>query len=311
MSLVILTKSPEFDLREFAIKCKLLIKFLLGQKRGPEAVVLSLVRGLNALKIDYKYNVKAKRIFSDDIVYINGNIGAVEWAIEAKKKGEISKLIVGPSLCVVPDKSCRIIFDKNIDVIIEPSNWVKDLWVSLAPELADKIAVWAAGVDIPSEYKAEGKKYCLVYQKDADEALLSQVLECVKSAGMTPRVIRYGHYRYDDYLNILRESKMMVYLSQSESQGIALQEAWAMDVPTLVWNRGYWQYNGYMWRDEKISAPYLSPESGMFFKDGEDVRLKLPEFVSKLSSFTSNKYVLENLTDQKAAEKFMDIVNKL
>lgn len=308
MSLVILTKSPEFDFREVAIKCKLLIKFLLGQKRGPKAVVTSLFKGLNELKIDYKYNVKAKQILPDDILYINGSVGAVKWAIEARKRGGISKLIVGPSLCVVPDKTCEIIFDKNIDVIIQPSNWAKDLWVSLAPELAVKIVVWAAGVDIPSENISQERKYCLIYQKDADEKLLSQVIGSVVSAGLIPRIIRYGHYRHKHYLNILHESKMMVYLSQSESQGIALQEAWATDVPTLVWNRGYWQFNGYMWKDDKISAPYLSGETGMFFKDANDMESQLPDFMSRLFAFTPRKYVLENLSNRVTAERFLDII---
>lgn len=311
MSLVILTKSPKFNFVEVACSMRRIVKFLLGQKRGPQTVVANLAKGLGELKIDNKYNVKAKQILPEDILYINGSVGAVKWAIEAKKSGKISKLIVGPSLCVVPDITCKIIFDKNIDVIIQPSNWVKDLWTSLSPELAGKIVVWAAGVDLPSENILRERKYCLIYQKDADEILLSRVVESVASAGLTPRIIRYGHYRHKQYFNILRESKMMVYLSQSESQGIALQEAWAMDVPTLVWNRGYWQYKSYTWKDDKISAPYLSNETGMFFKDANDIKLRLPDFMNKLSAFTPRKYVLDNLSNRVAAERFIDIIKGL
>lgn len=311
MSLVILTKSPVFNFKDFIRHIKSFIKFLLGQKRGPDAVVASLVKGLKELNVDYKLNPKKKQIKDGDIVYINGSIKALEWAIEAKKEGKIKKIIVGPSICVIPDKSCPIIFDENIDIIIQPSDWVRNFWVDMAPQLANKIVVWAAGVDVPDINAERNLKYCLVYQKNADNKLLDEVVKCLKDRNLIPYVIHYGRYRHSDFMNILAESKLMIYLSNSESQGIAPQEAWSVNVPTLVWNRGFWQYGNIIWKDEKISAPYLSDKTGMFFKDINDFKEKISIFINQLPFFSPRKYVSDNLSNRIAAEKFLKLAREI
>jgi hypothetical protein len=48
-----------------------------------------------------------------------------------------------------------------------------------------------------------------------------------------------------------------IYLQTTETQGMALQEARMMNVPTFVWNRGYFKNKYLFWADSKISAPYL------------------------------------------------------
>jgi len=102
----------------------------------------------------------------------------------------------------------------------------------------------------------------------------------------------------------------MIYLVESESQGLALAEAWLRNVPTFVWNRGYWQYGNYSWRDDKISAPYLTDECGLFFRDYNDFKEKLPLFLTKLSQFQPRKYALNNFIDVITTRKYLEIINE-
>ena len=49
----------------------------------------------------------------------------------------------------------------------------------------------------------------------------------------------------DDFRRLLDEAAIGVFLSTFETQGLALAEAWSMDVPTVVWDpRGTAEWRG-------------------------------------------------------------------
>jgi hypothetical protein len=107
-----------------------------------------LQNGLRELGQSYKHNIRSCKINVDDVVYINGSLDALKWAIKAKKLGKISRLIVGPVMVVLPSDLNNIICSGQIDKIILPSQWVKNLWLSIKPELESKIIIWPAGVSV-------------------------------------------------------------------------------------------------------------------------------------------------------------------
>lgn len=310
MTLVILTKDPKFNLMGLFCLIKKIIKFLLGQKRGPDVVTESLRKGLKELGIDYKFNIKEGKIERNDIVYVNGSIEALQWAILAKKEGRIKKLIVGPVMVVVPSEKKGIIMDKMIDAIIVPSIWVKELWADMNPELSDRIMIWPAGID-ETPQKRITKNRVIIYAKKCDEKLLADVKYFLTQEEIPFDLITYGYYRRNTYLNLLDEAKVMIYFSPSESQGLALAEAWEKNVPTLVWNRGYWQYGRYIWKDEKISAPYLSEQCGLFFKDIEDFKDRWLFLAQHLENFSPRQYVIENFSHRIASEKFLKLIREI
>jgi hypothetical protein len=280
---------------------------LLGQKRGPDVVISSLVKGLKELNIDFKYNAKEREIGREDVVYINGSVEALKWAIRAKKENKISKLIVGPVMVVLPDEKENIVCDPHIDKIIVPSSWVKKLWLSIKPELVEKIVIWPAGIDIYSSNNY-AKDKVLIYQKNAPIELLNNIKNYLTSKNISFKVIKYGFYKHKDFLRDLDRSKAVIFLSESESQGLAICEAWMKNVSTFVWNRGYWQYKNIVWKDEKISAPYLIEDCGMFFEDFDSFENKWPEFFEKISIFKPRKYAENNFSNKKIAENFLKII---
>ena len=234
-----------------------------------------------------------------------------------------------------------------IDLVIVPSQWVKDFYASFdktqnnadinrpqnsadtkqkdadskqfqrdstcyqrnSVSFKDKIRVWPAGVEICPESK-EKREGCLIYKKNVDENLFNFILKHLKSQNIDYQVIKYGRYKKEKYFQALNKIKFMIYLQEVESEGIALLEAWMRNVPTLVWNRGYWQYKKYKWHGSS-SAPYLTEDCGTFFKGKEDFVTKFNIFIKNLSNFNPREYSLRNFTDEVVAKNFLKIINEV
>ncbi|MDD2757937.1 MAG: hypothetical protein PHD72_00995 [Patescibacteria group bacterium] len=308
MSLIILTKSPSAGFFSQEVY-RGVIKKLLNKNRGPEAVLRSLLRGLNELKYPYLINPKIAEIKTGDTVFVNGSIVALQWAIKEKKAGKFKKLVAGPNLVVGPDDFNGIINTPEIDLILQPSDWVRDFYLSISPFLADKIKVWPAGVALPENLNETDRVGAVVYFKNcSDDKLPGHILKELKNLPIKIDVLTYGHFKQKDYHRLLAGAKFMVYVSESESQGLALQEAWARNVPTLVWNGGSCRFEHYRWRDPVISAPYLSARSGMFFSGTDDFKKRLQIFMDSLDNFSARDYVRENLIDRKCAENFIKLI---
>lgn len=273
MGLVILDKSPKFNLKEFFNKYKIFIKFLLGQKRGPDMVIGGLIKGLEEINFDFRYNIKEKEINQEDCIYINNSLETLKWAIKVKKEGKIKKIIVGPVMSVLPADHSYIMLDKEIDLILFPSQWTKDYWLFFEKDLENKIKIWPVGVDVPKLEKKDGN-LILIYYKKAPKELLNYIKNFFSKKNIMYKIVKYGKYNQKNYFSLLNKSKISIFLSESESQGLAMFESWARDVPTLVWNRGYWQKGDNKWVDKKISSPYLTDSCGIFFTDQNDFEEK-------------------------------------
>jgi hypothetical protein len=297
MKISLLTRKPGILTLSF-LKEK--ARLFLGKKSGPLAVLESLERGLAEADCTFSVNDK---IF--EMVHVISGVETLRYAIELKKKGIIKTLIAGPAIVVFPEDADKIILDKNIDVIVFPSKWTKDFFCSRYPELQNKIEIWPAGVKDPGEPQKKNDRVLVFYKNNRE--LLDRITGFLDGR-VGYDIVEYGRFRQDDYYKLLDSHKCVVYVSESESQGIVLQEAWVRGVPTYIWNRRYWEANGVIWKDDKISAPYLSDECGLFFKDFEDFKANFFNFYSRI--FSPRKYCLENLIDEKSAEIFINIIKK-
>jgi hypothetical protein len=309
MSLVILTKSVECSL--FSVEAyRLMAKKFLNIKRGPDAVTASLFRGLEKLSYAYLKNPAIKMIKPGDTVFVNGSLAALKWVIKNKKTKGIKKLVSGPNMVVGPNDAGGILNASEIDLILQPSQWVKDFYVSINPLLREKIQVWPSGVEMPKNKSFRKKTKLIIYYKScSDDRLLNCIIEELKKKSLEYILINYGKFKQVQYYQFLEEAVGMIYISQSESQGIALQEAWARNVPTLVWNGQVFSSGQYAWQDMHISAPYLSPETGLFFKGREDFGNTLALFLENIPKFLPKKYVEDNLSDYRSAEKFLSLIS--
>lgn len=304
--IVILTRSPNIFSAEWI---KYTLRKLLMIKRGPDAVLASLCRGLNELSINFKINPPKKDI--QGVVHVLSGLKGLKYCISNKTKLNITKIIAGPNVVIHPSESDNIIKESHIDTILQPSIWVKKLFEHNSPSLSSKIKVWPAGVKDPYVYKDMPIKndFFIVFQKNSNKEMFEFIINTLESKKINYKIIEYGKFKQIDYLRLLEQSKAMIYLSKSESQGIALQEAWIRNTPTLVWDRGFWEYNVIKFEHEKISCPYLTEESGMTFKGVGDFTQKLDEFLGKTETFSARNYCIKNLTDKITAQIYIDIIN--
>lgn len=287
-------------------KIKRLVKKILGRyMRGPQAAVLSLVSGLKEIGADFTINKLPQK---GDVCGVLNGTDVLLWAIEQKKQGIFRTLIAGPNIVVHPSDYNRLILSSEIDKYVVPAQWSIDWWTQYEPSFKTKLTLWPAGVkDLGSFGNRKGK--CLLYQKTVPEALVSSVVETLNQKGIEFHRLVYGSFKQEEYFSHLKESSFVIYLTEHESQGLAIHEAWMANVPTLVWEPGILQYQGRVLHLEKLSAPYLSPESGMHFKDKNSFEETLEVFLKKLPEFQPREYSLKNFTNKISAEKYLKILN--
>jgi len=287
------------------------------QAGGPYQVRRNLVAGLARAGYPFRLNPPSFRV--TEYVGVLSNVNALRWAIEGKQSGKIRRLVAGPNLVVTPLEEDCILCAPEIDTVVTPCRWVGDWYASLAPELKNKLVEWPVGIDAdywrPNK-TGEGKEdlMWLIYDKtkDGGKTELKAVLSELNRRREQYEVIVYGQYTHAYYRNALRKSRAMIMLSPSESQGIAQMEAWACDVPILVWNR-----NRVEWKDlvfdgpSASSSPYLSEECGMQFSNDRDFAEILDDFIGRKNTFSPREYMLHNFSLTKAALSYSRIFQTL
>lgn len=273
---------------------------------GHYAVTRSILRGLTVNNIDYIYNPNTT--ISETSLVLSG-IDTLEFAIHQKRRGKIKFLLAGPNISVLPSFDNNILAAKEIDVCLVPSRWVKEAYEKDCPELIGRIKIWAAGIDetywSPEESHTTRNR-ALIYLKSKN-APIEDVKKLLDTMHIPYTILRYGSYTKQQYKEILSLSKFAIFLSKSESQGIALAEAWAMDVPTFSWNPGEFIYKMHIFKNVS-SAPYTTSENGTLWKNIDELYSILNLFL-KENTYTPRKWVLENMTDYLCSKHFLSLIH--
>ena len=94
MQITILTKPPInfFNFFNFYLIFwgkNLIKKILLIPNYGPSAVLESLIRGLNKLKVDCQLNPRTKDI--SGVVCVLSGVSTLKWPLEKRKRGKLRK----------------------------------------------------------------------------------------------------------------------------------------------------------------------------------------------------------------------------
>ena len=272
---------------------------------GPQAVIESLLAGLADLNIPHRYNPWQHQV-TPTVSVVRG-VDTLRWALEQKQKGFIKTIIAGPNIVVAPPDEQNLIKSPLIDKVIVPSEWNKKWWMTFDQLFETRATVWAAGVTDHGGTR-NPKGVCIVYSKNADERLFNKIMETLWTHKLPIVVSNYGQFRQAEYFRLLKHARMLVYLSEYESQGIALNEAWMADIPTLVWNRGYFMYQDKRFEDATVGAPYLTADAGLPFEGDADFELKLIEFLEKYDTFKPREYSLAHFTNAICARKYLNII---
>lgn len=274
---------------------------------GHYAVTRSLIEGLKGLDINFNYNPKPSATYN--VVIVLAGIEELKLAIEKKRKGEIKFLLTGPNIVEHVRDFNYIVCDKSVDQYIAPSEWVKNLVISDCIGLQDKTLIWPAGIDTnfwKPTFKPQ-RKTVIIYKKTESIAFQQEIIDLVKSRGFIIVEIEYKNYNAKMFKKALNNAKFAIFISRSESQGIALLETWAMNVPTLVFNPEEFEYFGLM-RKNISACPYLTSATGKDWKTTADLSILLNSINNELEGFKPREYVVKNFSDQIAA---LNLVSKI
>lgn len=278
---------------------------------GHQDLVDSFIKGAASFEeVDLLIN-PSKQELNNTIVYIPGSWRALRDTLPMRRAGIIKKLIAGPLICFqTVDEHDGIIGDASIDCYIVASEWVKREYTAEAAKYGlniRNIQVCPAGVDqciwAPLNLK-EDKTICsrvMLYVKGEGNKVSADTLNSLAQSGFDVRVLKAGSHVPTDYKNMLEWCDFAVILGGSETQGLALTQAWSMNRPTLVYESESVIARG---RD---AAPYITPQTGMKWHDVEELR----EGLAALRNCTPRRWVLENQTNEAAFRQFLSIVKTL
>jgi hypothetical protein len=279
---------------------------------GHYAVVRSVVEGLRAIDADFNFNPR-RTCELGRVVYAPEN-AALRQAAGFKRHGKVDYLVAGPVNALFPDEADGVLLTPEIDCLIVASEWARGLYLD-APQLVEKFVACPCGVDTRF-WQPTGrprKNIALVYWKSGNESFCRGVEEVVVNCGLEPRRLRSAHGEHalfapDDYRRRLDESAIGVFLSTFETQGLALVEAWSMDVPTAVWDpQATTEWRGRTFQAGS-SAPYLTPMTGRRWRTIDELEPTLRNMLAERSTFQPRAWVLANMTDAICARALYEII---
>lgn len=287
---------------------------------GHAAVTRSVLAGCRALGLPHNLNV-ARTSALYPWVLVLSSVSALRQAIRLRELGRIQHLWAGPNLVVLPTEEAGILSHPMIDRVVVPSEWVARQYLDLLPALNGRVLVWPAGVDVQKAWLLPAVRgqsphrdlHVLHYKKLSTDCAVSRwfpvyqsVRDRLEDCGCIQSEVVYGSHRRSYYRHMLRQADVMVYWTDAgESQGLALLEAWAMDVPTFVSDNRSALIRGV--KTVVSSAPYLSAECGSFFGSAENLFSLLSPFmhVGDACGYYPLRWVEHNMTDKLCVENLI------
>ncbi len=282
---------------------------------GPGSVIRTLIRQMNLAQPPLHWAICLRDFPKTDceVAWVVNDPDDLKWAIQNRKRLRARKLWAGPNIVVVPQEADAVLTKPEIDCIVVPTKWVADVYSRERSELAPKIWIWPAAIDTDFWTPASPPKlYWVIYNKYED-ALAAQIAKVLERLNVRFVQITYGQYPHMKYREILENAIGLIWLSRSESQGLALLEALSMDVPAAVWDPGDWKYQSPELKREftasATSAPYFSDECGVRFKSALEFESVFQTFSEHSASYHPREYILKNGLDLRSnKDRIMSLI---
>jgi hypothetical protein len=187
------------------------------------------------------------------------------------------------------------------------------------PYYGEAVSAWPVGIDTATwMWIRDTRKTSdfLIYDKvlweheKYEASLIEPIRQELRRRGFTYSEIRYGYYEEEVFRERLRSCKAMIFLCEHETQGIAYQQALACGIPILAWDRGgYWQDPEFYPHRVKFapvtSVPYWDERCGRKFVHLAEFSEQLSVFWATLANYSPRDYILQNLTLEICARKYL------
>lgn len=270
---------------------------------GHKSLACSIFRGFKNLNIDFTYNkIQAKTKY---VIVLWCDRTDIKRLKKLKTRFKF-KLATAPTACKFDyDYQYELAKDDTVDFCLVGSPWVKNLFLEkIGPTYANKIFPWPSGVELPVKPDKKIKSKCLVYYKKED--VNDNLVKILNEHNIAYKNYIYGQYQIENWKDDLKKVDFVIfYTNIIETQGLALAECWANDVPTIVkYNEN--EFGG-------TTAPYLTDKNGLFYKDMDELRSILERYrqspTSFIWSFSPREYVEQNMSDSASVRKLISIVS--
>lgn len=207
---------------------------------GPKKVVDNLILGLEQFNIPYSINLDPAvcpyNIIHDDmdaLMYLN--------QIQAHTKN-----LLGPNICFEPNNLIAHGVPLRSHILeqskwLVPSQWVEKFWKQKG--YVHPIAVWAVGVDTdtftPENTLGEPvptRQGVLLYTKGRSQEDIDEIKTFLGAHNIETTVFAYGTYSEAALMQAAKNARYGIILDSSESQGLAIEEMLALDLPLVVFD---------------------------------------------------------------------------
>jgi hypothetical protein len=228
--------------------------------------------------------------------------------------------IFGPGDFGYPRESAAMAANPRMKNLIQPSSWFSDIY---RPYCGDKMITWFAGIDTtkwPDASTHMKDLDFLIYDKirwnrDGEvHRVLDRITHHLDKTGRRYKILRYGHHHHSQFLAILKHARAMIFVCEHETQGLAYQEAMAMNVPVLAWDEGVLvdpALSAYQTPDVKVSSvPYFDTTCGMIFKIDQFEEI-CDTFWQRVATYRPRRYVETTLSLELSGKRYLETYSSL
>jgi len=272
---------------------------------GPYKVFNNLIKGLD--RIGYPYVIN-RDLNATKRLWIHDDLRALKYMNTSR-----AYTLLGPNLVVMPHEIPKGIEIKKA-LYLQPSDWVVKWWKHIGFKECP-LKSWPVGIDTddfkPSNIP-QSKRRILVYHKKRDPQELLFLLKALQEMNLPYWLVHYGSYDEKGYRAILSRTSFIIWHGCHESQGLALQEALACNIPILVCDAVTFGYavNDYPIPDEYSSfptttAPYFDNTCGLKISDVKNLRTAIEEMSDNFDTYTPRDFIHNNLSIEKQSKEFV------
>lgn len=271
---------------------------------------VALADGLRALGCDVRVNdLAAARARPDHPIGLAGYpdvLGRVDLP---------NPLIFGPGDPGDPDRAAAWAAQSKVRYIVQPSDWIIDYQ---RPYFGDKMLRCPVGIDVDALPDVRGLPKSvdvLIYDKlrwdreAAVPAVRDRLVAKLDAAGLSHHTLEYGRHTRESYFAALQGARAMAFLCEHETQGLACEEAMAMNVPVFAWDEGRLVdplQLPFAAPDLRVSSvPYFDETCGRTFTLS-DMEERFDAFWRDLPRFRPRDYVARTLSPAATAQVYLN-----
>jgi len=198
------------------------------------------------------------------------------------------------------------------------SKWVEKMWLSMT-DFKIPIVQFPFTVDLEKFTPNLSKQItidCVFYVKQRQNNLISTAENIIQKHSLSYQKFVYGSYQENNYLQTLKSCKFMITLDRHESQGFALEEAMACNIPLLVIDATtmYDESNGnnsvYSYLQPRdlsaTSVPYWSDDCGIRITEVSELDSALTEMEKRYLEFQPRKYIEATLSPEVCMDRILN-----